>query len=333
MKMFDQIPKPKNKRIKVVSLDMDDCLFNRNYNWLPECSALEVINKNRVLLDFIKSQALHYNELIAFVGSARQTKKIDMLCSTRYKTESAFIAIKKVASYLNAKLDDFLLADIYFNLDAGTSMQRANDELYQDEHSIGPNDHTKFTLLYAQTHKIANQYPNTEIIFDFYDDGGVIKAKILHDLLEYFSELPDKLPHNVVLNLIHYEGHQTSLIGFIKGTGFIDENYRRTVHEITRMSRRYISMGNEAITKGTLRLDDRVFLYRKALKPTVVEEEKITTELMPTEASTPPAIEPMPILNLPFIMVGILWGFWVCLISYSTLDEDEVDEQFRSVLG
>jgi len=319
--MFDQVPKSRNQRIQVVSLDMDECLFNRSYKWLPKCSTSEVIDKNKELLDFIKSKALHYNEFIIFLGSARQTKKIDMHCSAKNKTESAFMAIKNVTTYLDAKLDDFLLADIYYNLDAGASMQRANDEIYRGEHSTGPNDHTKFTLLYAQTHKIANHYPNHEITFDFYDDGGKIRAKILHDLLKYFSDMPDKLPHNVVLNLIHYEGGETSLIGSIRGSGFIDINYRRTVYEITMISRQYIAVNYEAITNNTLRLDERGFLYRKPLKPAIDEGHIRALVHRSTTAPTP-----MLILSLPVIMTGLILSIWAFIFNFSALTVDQVNE-------
>ena len=334
MRMFDQTPNLRNQRIYVVSLDMDHCIFNHYYNWLPDCNPREVIDKNRGFLDFIRSKAAYYNHFITFVGSARQTKRIDTLCSAKNKTESAFTAIKTISTYLNARLDDFLLADIYFDLPVGTSFQRATDEFYRGEHSTGPNDYTKFTLIYAQVHKVANQYPHNEIVFDFYDDGGIARAKILNDLHRYFSEMPDKLPANIVLNLIHYEGDGTTDISSIRGSGFIDQNYRRTVHEITRYSRRVKNINYEEITEDSLRLDEVVFYQRAALKPPLLDNTMIAIEpISPPAALAIPALPVRP-LSLPITIINVFWNLILFLINISAQTEIEnEDEDSDDVLG
>ncbi len=49
---------------------------------------------------------------------------------------------------------------------------RAIDKNYKGGHSDWLFDETKATIIYAQMHKIANENPNEEIVFDFYDDRG-----------------------------------------------------------------------------------------------------------------------------------------------------------------
>lgn len=335
MKLFVQKPNKRIQKIHVISFDMDQCIFHPEYNWLPDNNPSEVINKNIHLLNSIKAQSAHYNLSITFLGSSRQTKQIDTYCSTKNKSESAFVAIKKIASYLGTQLDEFLLADIYFDLPDGTSFQKAIDGAYSGFHAIGPNDETKFTLLYAQIHKVANQYPHAEITFDFYDDGGFIKNKILGDLAIYFSEMPDKLPANVILNLIHYEGKETTLINFIQGAGFIDENYRKTVFEITNTSRRSISFGcsHGMIDEHSLRLDDVVFFFRKPLNPPLIEDARSAIEPVPT----PPVIEEW--ASLPLFMMDLVWFFLSSIVNYIAngttveAEEESNEDNARSYLS
>lgn len=289
-----------DKPILVSSFDMDSCMFHQDYNWQLSYDDMEVINNNKSLLDLIKSKSPYYKQTIVLLGSARQTKQLDDFCSNKNTTESAFTAIQKIASYLNARLDRFLLADIYHDFEDGTSFNRAIDKNYSGLHAQGPNDYTKFTLLYAQIHKIANQYPKHQITFDFYDDGGSKPAEILWELNEIFSEMPDKLPRNVILNLIHYEGKDMRVINSVLGTGFIDVNYRQTVLAITRMSQKSSWYSKiPIIDKNSLRLDESVFIHRRSF------DDAVTVARQNTFSS----------LNLRHFSITMMEAFWNLILS------------------
>jgi len=245
-------------KIRVLSFDFDGCLFNNKYPVIPASLRLrsntKVILANQTFLDSIKEENKTFEKVVTYTGSARQSKGIDDANSELNNTESCFIAIEVISKYLEATFDNFLMADIYGNLNAGTSFNRATDKSYRDSHSASIYDHTKFTLLYAQIHKISEQYPEDEITFDFYDDrgcGDIQPIDVLEDLQTYFTESPNLLPDNVTLCLKHYSGGQVTLLSSIKGTGCVDINYRKTIKDIAKKS---LGFFKKSITKELLKI-------------------------------------------------------------------------------
>lgn len=220
---------------RVLSFDLDNCLFHCNYSSNPGRHPFEVVNKNRVLLDSILARKASVKELIVMVGSARQSVIDDQVNSTQNDTESGFVAIQKISEYLGAKLDTFLLADVYGNLSDGVSFKRACDVHYTGVHASWGFDKTKITILYGQMHRIASLYPRDQILFDFYDDRGLgiwQSVDILEELANYFGRNPSMMPRNVTLRLHHYEGKNVTAFTPIRGTGPIDADYRQTIQII-----------------------------------------------------------------------------------------------------
>src|SRR5690606_35608535 len=128
------------------------------------------------------------------VGSNRQSKKIDEMNAIKFIPNlglrhigSCFPAIQKMSQYLESELDPFLMADVYGNLAFGTSFNRAlkslNDPSLKQEHAEWLFDESKVSVIYAQMQKKANEYPDEEIIFDFYDD----RMDIINGLVDYFK--------------------------------------------------------------------------------------------------------------------------------------------------
>lgn len=214
--------------IRVLSFEFDGCLFNRKF---IESFDRDVIKHNKDFLDDIKHNNRLCNKVYTFVGSNRQSKRVDDECgyyNGDYFLGSCFRAVNLVNSYLGATLDPFLLADIYGFLPDGTSYNRAVDPKYSDTHAYYEFDETKATIMYAQMHKIANQHPNEVIVYDFYDscDG------ILNSLVAFYNKHKDLIPNKVTCCLHQYEGAKVTLLSTIKGEGFIDSNYRETVQEM-----------------------------------------------------------------------------------------------------
>lgn len=221
--------------IRVLSFDFDGCLFNNHYLTSQE---KDVLNSNAAFLDKIKQENLTFTKAYTFIGSNRQSRYIDSINSKKTSSGSCFPAIEKVSNFLGTTLDPFILADIYGDAPDGTSFAQAINNDYKGAHNTWMFDESKVTPLYAQIHKIANANPSEEIIFDFYDDKGnsIIKKQMLDKLDDFFNKTPNLIPANVTLRLNHYAGEDLTKIATIKGTGFIDVNYRKTVKDLAQQA-------------------------------------------------------------------------------------------------
>lgn len=220
--------------IRVLSFDFDGCLFNKNY---IESKNKNVIESNSAFLNKIKLENQGFSKVYTLVGSNRQSEAVDKV--NAYRKGSCFPAIEQVNDYLGAIHDPFLLADVFGDLPAGISYVRARDEDYDGKHEDWLFDESKVTVLYAQMHKIAAENPHESIIFDFYDDrGNGVKSEedILEKLHVFYNESKELMPSNLRLRLHHYAGELVTPIAEIKGTGFIDENYRETVKDLSQQA-------------------------------------------------------------------------------------------------
>lgn len=229
---------------RVICIDFDNCFFNRNYlnNETIRYDSDDgyVIWSNIKLLDSIKKDQANFSDLIVMTGSARQSYSTDIGNSNRNLTESSFIALKKISAHLEAKLDNFLLADIYADLPDGKSFDNAIDKYFSGKHSSWVFDHSKISILYAHMHRISSQYPEENIIFDFYDDRGIgtLQEKDVLECLEsYFNTHQSLIPGNIILRLNHYSGYWVTTFKPIHGSGLIDQNYRQTTKDLTAIGK------------------------------------------------------------------------------------------------
>lgn len=222
--------------VHIFSFDFDGCLFHKGY---LNSANKDVIEHNQEFLQKIKVENVHSKRSKLFIGSNRQSKKIDDDNSS--ETGSCFFAAKQISEFLDVTLDTFLLADIYGNLSNGTSFVRATNAADQTlSHSDYLFDETKLTIIYAQMHKIAMENPEDLIIFNFYDDRNYQEGayfNILDSLTIFFTNYPDLIPHNLRLRLNHYAGKETTLFSEFVGVGIIDMNYRQTVLDMARIAR------------------------------------------------------------------------------------------------
>lgn len=260
--------------IRILSLDFDGCLFHKKF--IEE--KLDLIEANVDFLDQIKQENKSLSHVHTFVGSNRQSNATDRVNQTHGKG-SCFPAVKRISEHLGTTLDKFLLADIYGDLPDGTSFNRAMDENYKEDHSPWAFDFSKVTILYAQMHKIAIDHPNKKIQFDFYDDLD----EILNTLHVFYSKNTDLMPSNVTLRLHHYAGETiNSQRKEIKGTGFIDSNYRQTIKEMADLDG-VQSVDNYSRINAT-RIDVELLQNRKPL----FDSQSVGVE----KSSAPQPIEP-----------------------------------------
>lgn len=217
--------------IRALSFDFDGCLFNRHY-----FKTRNLLQANQAFLDQIKQENKKFTKVYTFVGSSRQSERVDRV--NRSKRGSCFPAVQVISQHLGATSNQLLLADIYDDLPIGTSFARAIDANYRGDHGDWVFDETKATIIYAQLHHIAHQHSHEPIIMDFYDDRGLNKKRKEDDILEYlrnfYQKFPDLIPANVKLRLHYYAGNETVRMTEIQGTGFIDSRYRETVKEMAR---------------------------------------------------------------------------------------------------
>lgn len=220
--------------IRFLSFDFDGCLFNESYNLAKKQN---VIESNKAFLNKIKIENRSFSKVYTAVGSNRQSKMIDVINSP--DKGSCFPAVERVSKFLSTTLDPLLLADIYGNLEPGTSYKRARDKNYQREHSDWLFDETKVTIIYAQMHKIANENPTEKISFDFFDDRAdeELGINILGKLKDFYDKNQDLVPTNVTLTLHQYAGKNVTQIAKIEGSGFIDKNYQQTVKDLAEQSK------------------------------------------------------------------------------------------------
>jgi hypothetical protein len=231
--------------IRILSFDFDGSLFNHHY---LSSTKKDVIASNKKFLDAIKTKNYLYSKNIILIGSNRQSKRIDDTNATKFDSRcglfevgSCFPAIQKIAKYLDAELDTFLLADLYGNLPPGTSFARALKALKNPntaiEHPEWLFDKTKATVLYAQMQKKANEFPNEEIIFDFYDD----RKDIIQSLINFYGCYDYLRPPNVILRLHHYDGAEISTLAEFNSPSkmkhIIDANYMQTVIDMSLLAR------------------------------------------------------------------------------------------------
>ncbi|OGT45025.1 MAG: hypothetical protein A3E83_05945 [Gammaproteobacteria bacterium RIFCSPHIGHO2_12_FULL_41_20] len=225
-------PLPHRQRINVRSVDFDGCIFNEDYCRNPQDSK-RLLAYNETFLKTVSQEIRgnHYNDVIWMVGSSRQDKGTDMLNALHNKG-SCFPALNRLCAEMQhrvpqtpCRVDRYLLADAYGNQPPGENFTRALGNASDYPFSEWLFDETKFSILYAQIHKIASENPDADVDYDFYDD----REDILTSLQAIFTKHPDLIPHNVKLRLHHYDGRNIRQHIAIQGSGTIDNNYHNNV--------------------------------------------------------------------------------------------------------
>ncbi|RUR28392.1 hypothetical protein [Legionella qingyii] len=232
-------------KIRYLSFDFDGCLFNPSYAQAEHFEFTKhlgdaVLVHNRRFLEQIKRENAAFDNVVALIGSNRQSYETDQLNMGPQKAfkGSCCPAIKTVCADLNITFDPFLLADVTGNLPFGTSYNLIMQEIEagnfmqdttQYEHATCPGEEYKVSLLFAQMQKAAADHPNEEIIFDFFDDRYEI---LMGRAKEFFTKYPHMIPKNVTLRMNRYAGDDVTLMASIEGTGEPYSNYPEHVNNM-----------------------------------------------------------------------------------------------------
>ncbi|MCH9757436.1 MAG: hypothetical protein K0U37_09645 [Gammaproteobacteria bacterium] len=220
------------------AFDYDGCIGNnRGDKKIPE----ELVAAEPIFWAYVKerihneTKGLPRDRRCVSIATARQSKRADDYCTQDNDSTSCFPLYPYVADYLDAEKDLFLLADAKKQLPTATSFQRAVDSEYEGEHEEWYFDESKITIIYAKMHRSAMCNPDGVALFTFYDD----RQDILNALSSFFRRNEALLPHNLILNLCHYERgselirRYKPIIGLDNPASLgIDYDYKYTVTKI-----------------------------------------------------------------------------------------------------
>ena len=266
-----------------------------------EEAAQKALKAAKLLLETAKEKAAKATEIekntietksTLFIGSNRQSLQAELDNfikpargdDVKSVMGSAYPVFESLAKATDARLDKYILADTYSNQPDGTTFQRILDSKIDEEITSTSalsrekqeklkeklkgkdqpewiHDDTKFTILYAQMHRLASQNPNKDIVYDFYDDD----SDILKFLNQTFEKHPYLIPHNLTLRLKQHTGYplgadQNGNPTYIKttgelfGLGPIDHHYPESLKQMVRISDKMIDAaepGYDITSQGT----------------------------------------------------------------------------------
>jgi len=252
-------PSPSERMViqkdKVFSFDYDGCLQDHSSK-TPECakaanSAQALFKKNIALWDFLSLTELQPSQSTVIMnGSSRQTPEWEYINAYGVCYDSSYRcnrqqspwwpALIGLSNELNCKVDPFILEDAFSgNADNPSVLEKFSqysEEEFKKHARAGANrvdlgDDKKIVLLYAQMHRCASMYPQSD--FTFVDD----RKDILRKLHSFYSENTLLIPQCVTLRLTYYSPtckapgpvqFQTT----IKGTGTTNSQYQEVIQHL-----------------------------------------------------------------------------------------------------
>lgn len=235
------------QKYKVFSLDYDGCLQDHSSR-TPEdakttSSAQALFDKNRTLWDFLSLPASEQSQFTVIMnGSNRQTPNKEYLNAygvfMRQKSPwwPAFI---ELSHQLNGKADPFILEDARSGNDDNPSVLETFSQYSEEEfkthtpdveNAFDLGDDKKIVLLYAQMHRCASMYPQSD--FTFVDD----REDILGKLHSFYSQNTHLIPRGVTLSLTHYASYKSlrpaQFETPIEGTGTTNSQYQQVIRNL-----------------------------------------------------------------------------------------------------
>lgn len=258
------------------AFDYDGCIGNDIGEKLtPE----ELVEAQADFWEYVKrvmkteTRGLPRDRRCVSIATARQSKLSDEFNTQYNDSTSCFPLYHYLPDFLDAQLDQFLLADLFSDLPTGTSFERAMDPEYLGEHADWYFDESKITLIYAKIHRSAlyNQYGL--VLFTFYDD----RSDILDGLYHFFNTHKALLPPNLILNLCQFvKGESVQYYRPISQEGQtllgIDYDYKRTtkvlgayLHSLATVLNHGIPLGLQIIYN--LNLANMIYRLRTEPEP------------------------------------------------------------------
>lgn len=297
------------KNITILSLDYDGCgdfLFEaalekgffKNRCDPEHASYLQgyngAIQAARVALnDMLSTEASGAAIVELFVGSTRQSRKLDRYNSARYNTGLCFEMYADLAEQKNWYFNKMLLADLVDNkgelrtepLKLGTAMgalkknhqglYKYEEDAFADTLERYKNDKLKIKLLSYQIKVIINKYPNDNIKFVFVDDRlDILDALNIH----FNSGAPNSLClnlQNVELKLIHYDAARflCKYGGLSTDSMMLIGEAKKQIHYIAPTIQEH-TLTLQTTSKSTQKAVISMGLFSKLNKPDVIVDYK-----------------------------------------------------------
>jgi hypothetical protein len=221
------------------------------YDYRSNSSATELMQTNETVLQKIKDKYAGCREKYIFIGSNSQS--FNPKYAIGKGPNACFVEIEEISAFLGTTLVPSMLADIYGNLEDGTSYRRAKHAIATDaeqEHAASFDDNTKITLLCLQMHKIARENLDRTIIFSFYSN----QSNLLKILLAFHQKTSGNfVPRNVILQLHEYNRTETNLTSELIGQGKVCDvkDVAKMIKSLTIniLMRHCVTIKNEYICK------------------------------------------------------------------------------------
>lgn len=223
----DQQKIKENEQVLVVCVDYDGCLAQGNsissHSGLWSLATLSkipdnLIQDNKLLLDYIKLSVQNCDDVIIMCGSARQDVYLDHFNGKNNKNGLALVAIPHIANYIknhivnknvNVYFDGYLTTDALLHMDSRITYNKATvTECFKGDKIPSydiPHDESKMLISYLYMHRIAAKYSNKLIHFTFIDD----RNDIIEHLFQLYNKHPDLVPANLKLSILRYTGRTT----------------------------------------------------------------------------------------------------------------------------
>lgn len=219
------------RKINVISVEFNDCLYSQGYKFYNKKKSLDIENpffltNNRFISRLAENITDgNFAQAHLLIGSSRQDPYTDRDQSYLDETPSCVYSFGTLTEALTKSVynnqskcrvipDEFLLGDVYFQQQDYSTFD-AIQKSYDREGKFTPAftqqvdtrnkalfDSSYVSLLYAQIHKLASQHPNDDIEFDYYHADG----QTLNDLHNFFTQHSSLIPDNVRLKLHQYKG-------------------------------------------------------------------------------------------------------------------------------
>lgn len=240
------------KIIKVASLAYDGCLASRQYEDEVRLKRVKkadtegfneyLIGLNAGFLSALSDDVINSNAPTAVLLNGASSRQCWTADASNNETGTFILAQDALLKKLNTLSiekryprcwikDTYLTADSHAGRTSGETYRIVTESKHDDASSIL--DTSSLGMLYAQLHKVAFDYQDAEVVFDFYN-GNEAKSTVLHS---FFEANRDLIPRNVILNFHVYTGtgifDETKLKPIIKhlnpleGEGEIERDFQQ----------------------------------------------------------------------------------------------------------
>lgn len=221
---------------------LEDCNKYKGHFRMRPCFEPTLLEIRAVLDHFLDDTVSGADSVDLYVGSNRQSHKLDAFNMKANQNGSCFTNYEKLAQKKGWIFRRLLLGD---NIELNSQRQEDVTNVRKPPLPAGstmadpsieaPYDTTKIAIIKYQLEDLARHYPDEEVEFYFMDDDH--KDIIIPTLKEHFEKHPQDIPRGITLHLIKFDWFPTlekhmkegSMTSLIKAS--IEEHARNAIQE------------------------------------------------------------------------------------------------------